>query len=396
MKVSRRTFALFGATALGGVALSGRAWAETGATIRAVRLNADHRSASVRLELDRQATARTFFLSNPDRFVVDIAGAQWALGEGSHGQGSHRQGQGEGPGEGIVRAYRFAPRPDGACRLVLDLAAPLNLIRQELGTPRAPQLAFGLGSVTPVAFRPAEPVKLEGPARPRQGALRRTIVVDPGHGGRDPGTIGVSGVQEKDVVLDTGVRLRAALEARGYRVAMTREDDTFIPLEGRVAFARAQNADLFISLHADSSPNSEASGATVYTLSEHGANRAQNLMNAQNWDVDLGDAPRRGVVGDILVDLAQRETTNRSAQFAELVIARLGPVSPLLVSSHRNAGFFVLLAPDVPAVLIETGFLSNRGDERRLNDPFRRQAVAGAIADAVDSYFEAPRLYAGA
>jgi N-acetylmuramoyl-L-alanine amidase len=177
---------------------------------------------------------------------------------------------------------------------------------------------------------------------------------------------------------------------------MTREVDTFIPLEGRVAFARAQNADLFISLHADSSPNSEASGATVYTLSEHGANRAQNLMNAQNWDVDLGDAPRRGVVGDILVDLAQRETTNRSAQFAELVIARLGPVSPLLVSSHRNAGFFVLLAPDVPAVLIETGFLSNRGDERRLNDPLRRQAVADAIACAVDSYFEAPRLYAGA
>ena len=246
-------------------------------------------------------------------------------------------------------------------------------------------------------------MKIEAPGerprqgeRPGQGGLRRTIVVDPGHGGRDPGTIGVSGVQEKEVVLDTGLRLRAALEARGYRVAMTREDDTFIPLEGRVAFARAQNADLFISLHADSSPNHEASGATVYTLSEHGANRAQNLMNAQNWDVDLGAAPRRGVVGDILVDLAQRETTNRSAQFAELVIARLGQVSPLLVSSHRNAGFFVLLAPDVPAVLIETGFLSNRGDERRLNDPARRQAVAGAIADAVDSYFEAPRLYAGA
>ena len=389
MTVSRRTFALFGATALGGVALSGRAWAEAGATISAVRLNADDRSASVRLELDRQAAARTFFLSNPDRFVVDVAGAQWAMGQGAHGQG---------PGQGIVRAYRFAPRPDGACRLVLDLAAPLTLIRQELGTPRAPLLAFGLGSVTPVAFRPAEPMKIEGPAgsRLRQGALRRTIVVDPGHGGRDPGTIGVSGVEEKHVVLDTGLRLRAALEARGYRVAMTREDDTFIPLEGRVAFARAQNADLFISLHADSSPNREASGATVYTLSEHGANRAQNLMNAQNWDVDLGDAPRRGVVGDILVDLAQRETTNRSAQFAELVIARLGPVSPLLVSSHRNAGFFVLLAPDVPAVLIETGFLSNRGDERRLNDPLRRQAVAGAIADAVDSYFETPRLYAGA
>src|SRR5262245_49452524 len=135
MNVSRRTFALFGATALGGFALSGRAWAEAGAAIRSVRLNADDRSASVRLELDRQAVARTFFLSNPDRFVVDIAEAQWALGQGSRGRGA---------GEGIVRGYRFGPRPDGACRLVLDLAAPLTLIRQELGTPRAPRLAFGL------------------------------------------------------------------------------------------------------------------------------------------------------------------------------------------------------------------------------------------------------------
>ncbi len=389
MNVSRRTFALFGATALGGIALSGRAWADAPAAIRGVSLNADDLSASVRLELDRQATARTFFLSSPDRFVVDIANARWAMPQGSHGQGA---------GQGVVRAYRFAPRPDGACRLVLDLAGPLSLLRQELGTRRAPQLAFGLGAVTPVAFRPAEPLKIDGAAAARQSQrpLRRTIVVDPGHGGRDPGTIGVTGVQEKDVVLDTGRRLRAALEGRGYRVAMTRDDDTFIPLDGRVAFARAQNADLFISLHADSSPNHEASGATVYTLSEHGANRAQNLVNAQNWDLDLGDAPRGGIVGDILVALAQRETTNRSAQFAELVISRLGQVSPLLVSSHRNAGFFVLLAPDVPAVLIETGFLSNRGDERRLNDPARRQAVAGAIADAVDSYFEAPRLYAGA
>ncbi len=387
MNVSRRTFALFGATALGGVALSGRAWADAPAAIRAVRLNADDMSASVRLDLDRQASARTFFLSNPDRFVVDVADAQWALPQGSRGQGA---------GLGIVRAYRFAPRPDGACRLVLDLDAPLALLRQELGTRRAPGLAFGLGSVTPVAFIPPQPLKIDGAAEPGRNPRRRTIVVDPGHGGRDPGAIGVTGVKEKDVVLDIGRGLRAALQPRGYRVAMTRDDDNFIPLAERVAFARAQNADLFISLHADSSPNHEASGATVYTLSEHGADRAQNLMNAENWDLDLGEAPRSGIVGNILVDLAQRETTNRSAQFAELVIPRLRQVSPLLVSSHRNAGFFVLLAPDVPAVLIETGFLSNSADERRLNDPMRRQAVAAAIADAVDTYFESQQLYAGA
>jgi N-acetylmuramoyl-L-alanine amidase len=385
MDLTRRSFALFGATALGGAALSGRAWADVPAAIRGVRLSADDASALVSLDLDRQATARTFFLSNPDRFVIDVSNALWAMPHGPFGQGR---------GQGVVRAYRFAPRPEGVSRLVLDLSSPLNLVRQELGTRRAPQLSFGLGSVTPVGFRPAQPLEIDARARPSR---RRVIVVDPGHGGRDPGAIGVSGVQEKDVVLDAGRRLRTSLEGRGgYRVAMTRDDDRFIPLAERVAFARAQNADLFISLHADSSPNREACGATVYTLSDHGANRAQNLITAQNWDLDLGAAPRHGVVGDILVDLAQRETTNRSAQFAELVIARLGQVSPLLVSSHRNAGFFVLLAPDVPAVLIETGFLTNRADEARLGDPRQRQAVGAAIADAVDAYFQTPQLYAGA
>src|SRR5689334_19266287 len=214
MNPTRRTFALFGATALGGVALSGRAWADAPANIRAVRLNADDLSASVRLDIDRQATARTFFLANPDRFVIDIANAQWAMPQGAHGSGD---------GEGVARAYRFGPRPEGVCRLVLDLAGPLSLLRQELGTRGDPQLAYGLGTVTPVAFRPAQPLKIDGPEpAPRQPLRRRTVVIDPGHGGHDPGTIGVSGVQEKDVVLDTGRRLRAALEGRGYRVAMTR------------------------------------------------------------------------------------------------------------------------------------------------------------------------------
>jgi N-acetylmuramoyl-L-alanine amidase len=385
MDVTRRSFALFGATALGGLAVSGRAWADAPAAIRGVRLSADNMSALVRLDLDQQASARTFFLANPDRFVIDVFNAQWVMPHGPFGQGA---------GQGVVRSYRFAPRPDGVSRLVLDLSSPLNLVRQELGTRRAPQLSFGLGSVTPVAFHPAQPLEIDTPTR---SSRRRVIVVDPGHGGHDPGAIGVSGVQEKDVVLDAGKRLRSILEGRGgYRVAMTRDDDRFIPLADRVAFARAQNADLFISLHADSSPNRDASGATVYSLSDRGANRAQNLMASQNWDLDLGAAPRHGVVGDILVDLAQRETTNRSAQFAELVIPRLGQVSPLLVSSHRNAGFFVLLAPDVPAVLIETGFVTNRADEARLGDPRQRQAIAAAIADAVDAYFTTPQLFAGA
>ena len=330
--------------------------------------------------LDRAVAARTFFLADPDRFVIDLANTRLALPQGASG---------EGAGSGMVRRYRYAPRPDGASRVVLDLAAPASLVRQDLGGRHAPEISFDLALNAPLVAAPP-PREMLGRSAPR-----RTIVVDAGHGGRDPGAIGVTGVREKDVVLDAALQLRDALESRGsYRVALTRDADRFVPLEDRVSFARAQNADLFISVHADSHANQDACGASVYTLSERGASRAQGMMAAQNWDIDIGAAPRQGVVGDILVDLAQRETTNRSAQFAQTVIPRLGQVSPLLTNSHRNAGFFVLLAPDVPAVLIETGFLSNVADERRLADPRARQGLAEAMAGAVDAYFTAPQVYA--
>jgi N-acetylmuramoyl-L-alanine amidase len=380
MDVTRRSFAFFGATALGGLALPARAWADAPAAIRGVTLTPNGAAVRLLLALDRPASAQSFFLTGPDRFVVDVAGARWALGGPVSG---------EGPGAGVVRRYRYAQRTETVSRLVLDLAAPAGLVRQEVGR-RAAELSFDLASNVSVAGpAPARPLEVRG-----RDARQRTIVVDAGHGGRDPGAVGVSGVREKDVVLDAALQLRDALESQGrYRVALTRDADAFVPLEERVRFARGQNADLFISLHADSNGNAEARGASVYTLSERGANRAQNLMGAQNWDIDLGDTPRQGVVGDILVDLAQRETTNRSAVFAETVLPRLGGVAPLLTNSHRSAGFFVLLAPDVPAVLIETGFLSNVADERRLADPRARQAMAGAMAGAVDAYFASPRLY---
>jgi N-acetylmuramoyl-L-alanine amidase len=350
--------------------------------VRAVLVQASGVAARVTVALDRPTTATTFFLSDPNRFVIDLANSHIALPQGASG---------EGPGGGVVRRYRYAPRPDGISRLVLDLEAPASIVRQELGGRRSPEISFDLAPTAPFVPAPA-PVE-----RPGRSGQRRTIVVDAGHGGRDPGAVGVTGVREKDVVLDAALKLRDALESRGqYRVALTRDADRFIELEDRVHFARTQNADLFISIHADSNPNRDATGASVYTLSERGAARAQNMIGAQNWDLDLGDAPRQGVTHDILVDLTQRETTNRSGQFAQTVIPRLGQVAPLLRNTHRNAGLFVLLAPDVPAVLIETGFLSNVTDERRLADPRAREAMAGAMAGAVDAYFASPQLYAGA
>ncbi len=374
----RRSLILAGASALSSAALSGRAWADAPAALRGVALASTAGGVRLRLALDRPTDHRTMFLTGPDRFVVDLANARWALPQG---------GSGQGPGAGLVRQYRYAPR-DGGARLVLDLERPVSILRHELTGGSSPSLAFDLAAEG-LAAPPPAPLEMSG----RSG--RRTIVIDAGHGGRDPGAIGATGVREKDVVLDHAVQLRSALEARGrYRVALTRDSDRYVELADRVSFARAQNADLFISVHADSGANSEARGASVYTLSERGANRAQNLMAAQDWDINFGEAPRDPGVGDILVDLTQRETTNRSAQFAQVLIPRLAQAAPLVSNTHRNAGFFVLLAPDVPAVLVETGFLSNVADERRLSDPRSRAAFAEAMAGAVDAFFASPQLYA--
>lgn len=376
MDLTRRSLLFAGATAIGGAALSGRAWADAPAAVRGVLVQQSGPAARVTIALDRQANARTFFLENPNRFVIDLADTRLALPQGASG---------EGPGAGVVRRFRYAQQPNGVSRLVLDLEAPARVLRQDLGGRRSPELSFDIAPTAPFAPPPL-----------REGARtgRRTIVVDAGHGGRDPGAIGrVAGVREKDVVLDAALQLRQALEARGqYRVALTRDADRYVPLEDRLNFARTQNADLFISIHADSNANTEATGASVYTISERGEARAQNM--SENWDIDLGDAPRQGVAHDILLNLYQRETTNRSAEFAQTVIPRLGQVAPLLRNTHRNAGLYVLLAPDVPAVLIETGFLSNVTDERRLSDPRARQAMAGAMAEAVDAFFATPQMYA--
>ena len=379
MDVTRRSFALFGATAIGSVAMTGRAFADPPSAIRGVLVQEAGAACRVTLALDRPTQARTFFLSEPSRFVIDVANAQFALPGGASGQG---------PGAGVVRRFRYAPQANGVSRVVLDLETQASLIRQELGGRRNPAISFDIAANVPLA--PA-PTRTEHAGR--QG--RRKIVIDAGHGGRDPGAIGAAGTREKDVVLHCALMLRDALRPRGYDVALTRETDTFVELENRVRFARTQHADLFISVHADASPNRETTGASVYTLSDSGANRAQNMMASQNWDLDLGDT-RESLARDILVDLAQRETTNRSAQFAQLVIPKLGQVAPLLRNTHRSAGFFVLLAPDVPAVLIETGFLSNATDERRLGDPRARERMAEAMAQAVDAYFAAPALYAAA
>lgn len=383
-------FAAFAAAAPAGAEALG-----SPAILHAVRAEAGTPGTTrITIELDRRAPPRSFTLAGPDRFVVDLPNAR--LGGETAESG------------GVVHAIRRGARPEGAARLVFDLAGPAQVSPptvESLPGGRV-RLVYALRSaVPPPASRPAPDVVSRPQARIERAAVsaarprdagRRVIVIDAGHGGHDPGAQGAQGAREKVVVLAAALALRDALEARGgYHVVLTREGDRFLPLEDRVAVARDHKADLFISLHADSSPSAQAKGASVYTLSERGGERAKGVMEAQDWDMDLGPQPHSPRVEQILLDLAQRETTNRSAEFAQTLLGELSGQIPLLNRSHRNAGFFVLLAPDVPAVLLEMGFLTNPQDEARLTDPRARRLMMSSVADAIDVYFARPRDYAG-
>jgi N-acetylmuramoyl-L-alanine amidase len=218
-------------------------------------------------------------------------------------------------------------------------------------------------------------------------------VIDPGHGGVDPGATGVSGILEKDIVLQVSRGVAENLRAGGkYKVIMTRDEDIFLSLKARRAFARKNRADLFISVHADAAPASGARGASVYTLSEQASDReAEALARSENQadiiaGVDLGKEP--DIVTSILIDLAQRQTNNQSAQFAQILIPELHTVGSLTLRTHRFAGFQVLKSVDVPSVLIELGFLTNAEDESAMRGNRWRRNMAVAISRAVDAYFE--------
>ncbi|MBX3500041.1 MAG: N-acetylmuramoyl-L-alanine amidase [Alphaproteobacteria bacterium] len=237
--------------------------------------------------------------------------------------------------------------------------------------------------------RPPKP-----PARPRVSRPKpRIIALDPGHGGADPGTTGASGMHEKRVVLAVALELARQLTAgRRYRVVLTRRTDHFVALRERVSRARAAKADLFISLHADAHPDRRVRGATVYTLSESASDREAAALAAKENKADLlaGVDLRRqpDAVAGVLIEMAQRGTINQSRSFAGIMVDSLRRHGvATLPRGHRHAGFAVLTAPDVPAILLELGYLSNRADERLLLNKAHQRKLARAIAAAADRYF---------
>lgn len=311
----------------------------------------------------------------------------------------------EGPAGGGVEQFRWK---DG--RLYFELEGPM-MIARVLDLPPAGRepnhrIVMDLARVSEARFAAAArkdmqqlarleaggapvPTVLNQPARvdkPQKSDRVYTIVIDPGHGGKDPGA-SHHGVVEKTVVLQAALTLKDILSKnKRYDVRLTRSDDRFIELDGRVKLARDWGADLFVSVHADAAANSRARGATVYTLSTKGQKRSEKMVSQKKWELPV-ETGADEEVSDILGDLVVRETKSNSAIFAEKLHEELASAGPLLRSTPRSANFYVLLAPDVPAVLLEMGFLTNKADARRISSAKQRKKIMQATARAIDDFF---------
>jgi N-acetylmuramoyl-L-alanine amidase len=358
------------------------------------RLGGDETQTRFVMDLSRKIDLHAFTLADPYRVVVDIPQVVFRLPPKS----------GEG-GRGLITAFRFGLVMQGGSRMVFDLAKPVRIDKAYVidvadGAPA--RLVLDLAATdrenflrrialdNRVARKEAPPATLPE----NNGDPRSLVVLDPGHGGIDTGTRAASGELEKDIVLDFTQRLREHIEKTGkYRVLMTRTDDTFVPLGERVRMARNAGAALFVSIHADALPHGEgdAQGASVYTVSETASDsEAARLAEKENRadviaGVDLKAEPDD--VADILIDLAQRETKSYSMQFAHRLVGQLKTVTRVHKTPLKSAGLRVLRAPDVPSVLVELGYVSNREDLHSLLSANWRNRTADSIAQAIDGYF---------
>jgi len=374
------------------------AYAKSKATIaKDARLAGDRERTRFIADLSKKVDMHVYALGNPYRVIVDAADVSFQMPQGI---GKKQRG--------LVSAFRYGLFAPGKSRIVLDVSGPFLIDKTFVLEPRDDQPARLVIDLIPTDEKTflaklreekdkrAEKAEIPLPTAPEHSAYAKPIVVlDPGHGGVDPGASSPNGVNEKDVVLQFAERLKEKLVGTGhYEVFMTRDDDTFLPLKERVAFAQKKGAGLFLSIHADYFPAEidDARGATVYTLSERASDaEAKALAAKENFsDAIAGvELPEESdeVVANILIDLAQRETKNRSVVFARSIVGELASKGTLHTKRLRSAGFRVLKAPDVPSVLLELGFLSNSEDEKQLTSETWRRRMADSVAEAVDGYF---------
>lgn len=352
------------------------------------------------LDLSAEVPVSAFILGEPYRVVVDLPEIRFDLPAGSGDDG-----------RGLVSGWRYGLFAEGRSRIVLDVTAPVKVDKAFVlpsveGQPA--RLVLDLLKTTRAAFaeevrrtefarQAANETVLRKSDRPPDAADRRRrerplVVLDPGHGGIDSGTVSAGGVMEKDVVLAFARILEAHLEATGkVSVLLTRTDDHFLSLDDRVRFARDHAADLFVSIHADSEHEGSVRGATVYTLSDRASDREAAALadkeNASDLIAGMDLHKETDEVADILVDLTRRETRNFSAIFAKDLVGDLSSATRLIRNPHRAAGLRVLRAHDVPSVLVEIGYLSNGQDEKLMSSEEWRNRVSDAVTQSIVTFF---------
>lgn len=411
---------LLASTLTGGFVL-----AQAGLDVNSLRIGAHPNKTRVVVELSNSADFRVFYLPSPPRVVIDLPSFSWKAGTQTFPASSPVKAVRQGPLQpGISRIVletdnavalqnafimpRSGAHPD---RVVIDFSQAAGSAQQRsfgtLGTAQAGKIHSAAAAqpkynneqvlrlpdskpsappAKPVAATPVVPV-------PDFKGKKPLIVIDPGHGGQDPGALAANGHREKDVTLAAAKDLKKYLEDTGrYKVQLTRSTDVFIKLQDRVKISRRLGADLFISLHADSIDKPGVRGASVYTLSNT-ASDAQTAKLAARENradliagVDLSHEDKE--VADILIDLAMRDTMNQSKFFANTVVKKADTHGiDLLERPHRYAGFAVLKAPDTPSVLIEMGFMSNSKEAAQLSSPAYRKKLVTAIGTGIDAYF---------
>jgi len=389
------------------------------AVVTDVRVGHDGSTTRLVFDFDKRVPFKIFALADPYRVVIDLPEVGWRLPPRPLPTNI-----------GMLDRLRYGLFQPGVSRVVLDVKSPPRVAQSFLLNPTENgkyRLVVDLGTISQEAFKkgakkkkaPLASVsvsktdKANGTATdsPKQN-LRPTlasipprkpisvqpkrkkpvVVIDPGHGGVDPGTVGVKGTYEKHITLAMAREMKQQLEATGrFKAVLTRQRDIFVQLRDRVARARDAGADLFISVHADAIKNKKIRGLSVYTLSERASDKeAQQLAEKENKADLIAGINLTGEtkeITNILIELAQRESMNQSARFAAGLVKELRKETKILRNTHRFAGFAVLKAPDVPSVLLELGFLSNRYDEKALKNKTYRKKLSLGIVRAIEKYF---------
>lgn len=364
--------------------LAHTAWAEE-TIVTGYLLGEQQGKGRFTLDLTGKADYKVFLLNNPHRLVIDIKDSIWAVDPALDYKAASISP--------LVMAVRYGIQEGGHLRIVLDMAQAVRVTHTMVmasGSNAAPSYRLEVN----IEEDRAQPSVIEVKAQQRAPLIVPVIVIDPGHGGDDPGTIGrVNGTYEKNITLDYGIALKRALEQEGqYKVVLTRNSDYFIPLGERVNIARKAKGDLFISLHANSHPKTTMAGLSVYTVSDTASDKeAEMLAAAENRDMTFNGLhvfDENKEMAPVLINLMQRQTRNVSAEFAEGAVMELGKEVQMLRNTHRFAGFKVLKGVDVPAVLFELGYLSNPEEEKLLASPPHQHKIIQAMVRAVNAHFD--------